>query len=111
LFARYVFYYERGDITGFMSLFDDSARSASGDKSKIRQDYENFFQSTQFRHLELNPPNWRGGSDAFVGKVPFKATVKAANDAQAKVYTGALYFEVAKRRGGAMITALFYSFT
>ncbi len=110
LFARYVFYYERGDIGGFMSLFDDDARSASGGKSKIRQDYANFFKSTSTRQLELTQPSWGGGGSAFIGKVPFRATIRNLNETQNKVFAGSIYFEVEKRKGSAVITALFYTY-
>jgi hypothetical protein len=109
LLDRYIYFYERGDINGFMSLFDDAARTDSGGKMKIRQEYERFFQATQYRRLELAIPPLAEGVDAYVGKVPFRATVKRQSESQAGVFTGALYFEVSKRQGRAMITTLFFT--
>jgi len=109
LLDRYIYFYERGDINGFMSLFDDAARTESGGKMKIRQEYERFFQATQYRRLELTIPPVAEGVDAYVGKVPFRATVKRQSESQVGVFTGALYFEVEKRQGRAMITTLFFT--
>jgi hypothetical protein len=109
LFSRMSAYYERGDLNGFMALFDEGARAEVGGKRQIRQDYDNLFRATDSRRLELGHVNWAGSGDAFIGKVPYRAMVKGKSDDNGRISTGMLYMEVVKRAGEARITALFYT--
>lgn len=109
LLFKYVLNYERGDVTGFMTLFDESARSGSGGKTKIRQDYERFFMRTQMRNLDFGQPNWKGTGDTYTSKIPYRVTTRLNGESEVKLYTGVLYFEVSKRDDKVAITALFDS--
>lgn len=109
LLFRYVMYYERGDITGFMALFEEGARANAGGKAKIRQEYERFFKNSQMRNLDFGPANWKSGADISTAKIPYRVTIRSQGDSEAKVFSGVLFFEATKRGNDLLISALFDS--
>jgi curved DNA-binding protein CbpA len=109
LLFRYVLFYERGDITGFMSLFEEGARANPGGKAKIRQEYERFFKNSQLRNLDFGPANWKVGADSSTAKIPYRVTIRSKGDSENKVFSGVLFFEATKRGNDLLISALFDS--
>jgi curved DNA-binding protein CbpA len=109
LLFRYVLYYERGDITAFLALFDDGARANAGGKPRIRQEYERFFKNTQIRNLDFGQAHWKTGDDSASAKIPYRAILRAKGDSENKVYSGVLFVEATSRGGDYLISALFDS--
>lgn len=60
LLKRFVSAYQEGDLDKFLALFSpDVSTSDYAGKPALRQDYAQFFSSTQARELQLKALKWR----------------------------------------------------
>lgn len=100
--------YEKGDLEGFLALFDEEARAELGGKARIRSDYENLFRTTEARKLTIYDLNWVRDGDRFRGEGGFQAKVVRKGENAARIYNGTIKLEVQKRKGHPLIRGIFH---
>lgn len=109
LLRRFAFVYEAGDLDQFVNLFSDNART--NDKSTrqgIREDYENFFRSTDLRQMNLGQVNWEVDENQAQGWGNFDVTVRRSGEQEVQAYSGSLSFYVEKVDGRLRIVRLYH---
>lgn len=100
--------YERGDLEGFLALFDEDARAELGGKERIRSDYEKLFRTSEARKLNIYDLNWVKEGDRFRGKGSFQASVMRKGESAAHLYNGTITLEVSGRNEAPLILGIFH---
>lgn len=103
LLATFALLYEQGDLEAFLALFEDNARSESGDKTRIRSDYDVLFRTTAARKLSISDMNWVLDGQIYRGQGIFQAKVRPKGaQANQRTYDGIITLEVVNRPTPAM---------
>ncbi|MCK0508290.1 DnaJ domain-containing protein [Aromatoleum anaerobium] len=100
--------YQLGDIDRFMKLFTDDARSETGRKAQIRKDYEQLFESTQARRIELLDMRWSPDSASARGEGGYLVRIRRRGDAGEEVFAGSIRMELTRRGQDVLISGLFH---
>lgn len=109
LLRRFAFVYEAGDADQFVNLFSENARTNDKvTRQGIREDYEEFFGSTDVRHINLGQVNWEVEDNQAQGWGNFDVTVRRAGEQEVQAYSGSLSFYVEKVDGRLRIVRLYH---
>ena len=103
--------YGRGDLDGFMALFDAAARNETGGKAKIRSDYADLFATTVRRNLAISGVNWVERGGIWNGQGSFQVTVQRRDENVVRRYTGVIRLEVAADGTRPLIRGIFHNVT
>lgn len=110
LAAKFVQFYEGGDLESFMALFTPDAETNSRKGSKgIRQDYTSLFAGSQSRLMRLKDLRWNRSGDEAVGEADFSLSLFGRRESRPNAYEGRLTFRVVERNGAPVIKGLFHS--
>jgi hypothetical protein len=106
LLKRFISTYQQGDLDGFIALFSPDAHTNDYfSKSAIRQDYAQFFSSTQARKLLLKDFQWRIKGNTAQGGGRYIARVRKANSIFES--QGQIHLQVQNQGGANLITRFF----
>lgn len=110
LVAKFVRYYEGGDLEAFMELFalDAETNSRKGAKG-IRQDYMSLFTGSQSRLMRLKDMRWSRSDNEAVGEADFNLSLFGRRESRPNAYEGRLTFRVVEVNGEPVIKGLFHS--
>lgn len=110
LVAKFVRYYEGGDLEAFMNLFafDAETNSRKGAKG-IRQDYLSLFEGSESRLMRLKDMRWSRSKDEAVGEADFNLSLFGRRESRPSAYEGRLTFRVVEINGEPVIKGLFHS--
>ena len=110
LVAKFVRYYEGGDLEAFMELFalDAETNSRKGAKG-IRQDYMSLFTGSQSRLMRLKDLRWSRPDNEAVGEADFNLSLFGRRESRPNAYEGRLTFRVVEVNGEPVIKGLFHS--
>lgn len=109
LLKRLVFVYEAGDIEQFMNLFAPNARTNDrGNRSGIREDYENLFRTTDLRLMKVSYVSWEVENNRAQGWGNFEVTVRRAGEREPHDYQGSITLYVEKIDGRPRIVRLYH---
>jgi hypothetical protein len=103
--------YGRGDLDGFMALFDPEARNETGGRTKIRSDYADLFATTQSRNLAISGVNWVERNGIWHGQGNFQVTVQRRDESVVRRYNGVIRLEVAADGTRPLIRGIFHNVT
>lgn len=101
--------YQLGDIDRFMQLFSDDARSEGGRKAQIRKDYEQLFDSTQARRIELLDMRWSPDSASARGEGGYLVHIRRKGGVGDEVFAGSIRLELIRRGRDVLISGLFHT--
>jgi hypothetical protein len=106
LLKRFISTYQQGDLDGFIALFSPDAHTNDYfSKSAIRQDYAQFFSSTQARKLLLKDFQWRIKGNTAQGGGRYIARVRKASGIFES--QGQIHLQVQNQGGASLITRFF----
>jgi ketosteroid isomerase-like protein len=109
LMGHFMETYNRGDLAGFMTLFDERARTSSHyGKPAIRKHYKDFFSITASRRLILNGLQWHREGVIASGRGGFQVRVRMRDGRTVHDSRGTIRFEVRKRRGAVKIQVVYH---
>jgi hypothetical protein len=109
LLRRFAYVYEAGDVTQFVNLFAENARTNDqSSRQGIRTDYEQFFRSTDLRQFNLGTVNWEVDENQAQGWGNFDVTVRRQGEQETQTYAGSLSFQVEKVDGRLRIVRLYH---
>ena len=109
LMGRFTETYNQGDLAGFMTLFDERARTGSHyGKPAIRKDYEGFFSITASRRLILNDLKWHREGVIASGRGGFQVRVRMRDGRTVHDSRGAIRFEVRKHGAAVSIQGVYH---
>ncbi|WP_301101390.1 J domain-containing protein [Propionivibrio sp.] len=100
--------YERGNLEQFMALFHDGAHNETGDRSKIRKDYEDLFTSTTSRQLIVWDMRWTPRGETVKGEGRFQARIQRQNESFQRLYNGTLNIEVLAEGNPPLILGIYH---
>lgn len=100
--------YERGDLEGFLALFDEGARIERGGKARIRTDYDDLFRSTDARQLHIWDMNWTPVGEMVRGEGNFQAKVVRKGENSPRIYTGRIRLEAIEGNGTVRLRGMFH---
>jgi ketosteroid isomerase-like protein len=106
---RFVVAYERGDLEGLMSLFDEDARIERGGRARIRKDYEALFRGSEMRSLRLRDLRWSGDGELVRGEGAFVARVVRRGEDAMRDIGGSIRIELVKRGDRLLIIGLYHT--
>ncbi len=107
LVAAFVEYYERGDIKEFMDLFSSDAQTNNHSTlADILNDYQDLFENTPQRHMELKNLRWSMDGSIARGESDYMVELLMPGSGKTDVYKGALWIQVESREGLSRITYL-----
>lgn len=109
LVAKFVRYYEGGDLEAFMELFalDAETNSRKGAKG-IRQDYMSLFAGSDSRLMRLKDMRWSRSKGEAVGEADFSLSLFGRRESRPSAYEGRLTFRVVEINGEPVIKGLFH---
>ncbi|NOX76755.1 MAG: AAA family ATPase [Gammaproteobacteria bacterium] len=97
--------YEDGDIEAFMSLFAKNAQSNDrATVAGIRKDYQELFDNTLLRFLQLQKLVWKKDGSIVRGEGRYVVEVQTTGRGKIDTYEGDLWIQVERRDGAAKIT-------
>ena len=97
--------YEDGDIEAFMALFaKDAQTNDRATVAGIRKDYQELFDNTLLRILELRDLDWRRDGRIMRGEGRYVVQVQATGRGKIDTYEGNLWIQVERRDGRPKIT-------
>ncbi|MGR6034287.1 MAG: DnaJ domain-containing protein, partial [Candidatus Nitrosoglobus sp.] len=106
LLKRFISTYQQGDLDGFIALFSPDAHTNDYfSRSAIRQDYAQFFSSTQARKLLLKDFQWRIKGNTAQGGGRYIARVRKASGIFES--QGQIHLQVQNLGGANLITRFF----
>lgn len=100
--------YKSGDIELFMRLFSTDARAGSGRRADIRKDYDELFQSTRSRHIDLIDFKWVLDRNSGHGSGKYYIRVIGNAEATEKIFAGVLQIDLVKSGDDVLIVGLFH---
>ena len=109
LVNRFVAAYEHGDIKMLESLFSPTAKT--NDKNNlagIREDYEQLFEASTFRILNLMNMRWTSSQDYMKGTGDYEIAIAMDDAGNARTLHGKIQFVVAKVNNSLRITRLYH---
>ncbi len=106
---RFVAAYERGDLEGLMSLFDESARIERGGRARIRSDYDELFRGSELRSLRLRDLRWSGDGEIVRAEGAFVARVLRRGEEAMRDVGGSIRVELVKRGDRLLIIGLYHT--
>ncbi|TPW15339.1 MAG: hypothetical protein FD130_1219 [Halothiobacillaceae bacterium] len=108
LLQDFVASYEKGDIGGFVQLFDQNAVSDKGETLKeISSDYRDLFEATDMRRMSLNNFKWeKSATGALRGKGEFEVNVWLHDRDDPVTSSGMIEFDVVNENGRLAIKKL-----
>ncbi len=109
VFSGFAYAYERGDLAALMGLFSAQARADVGGYAQIRQDYEQLFNSTELRRLDVGAIHWTIADNVYRGWAPYRASVVRKNAGKVSRFNGRLSIEVREFNRKPLITELLYT--
>ena len=105
LMTRFISYYEKGDITGLMSLFAEDARTNDqATKAGISKDYLDLFNSTDSRQLTLSNMTWESKDGIASGSGHFEVVVKGKGSDVLNTFTGIIKIEAKRDKDHIVVT-------
>lgn len=109
LIAGFMSSYTRGDIKGFMRIFDEQVRSDEvGGKEELERTYSKFFNKTVSRSMVLRDLQWKRNGPILIGQAEYRATVTLADGGESNISMGKLRFEVAKSSAGVLMVGFYH---
>lgn len=100
--------YRRGDLEGFLALFDDNAHIEGGGKARIRTDYDALFRGTRARELRIADLQWVRDGEVFRGEGSFQARVVRQGEDTERTYQGIIRLEAIAGNGTARLRGMFH---
>ena len=104
--------YQAGDLDQFMGLFAENTQgNESRDRDRVREDYEDLFQTTDGRRIRLIDVNWQRVSGGVQVWGRFDVTLRKNGGQEVKTYIGKFKFHVEKQGPRLLITRFYHSQT
>ena len=100
--------YRRGDLEGFLALFDENAHIEGGGKARIRTDYDALFRGTRARELRIADLQWVRDGEVFRGEGSFQARVVRQGEDTERTYQGVIRLEAIAGNGTARLRGMFH---
>jgi hypothetical protein len=100
--------YERGDLEGFLALFDEAARIETGDKARIRSDYDELFRTTDMRQLRISDMKWVTDGALLRGKGNFQGKVVRKGEDVVRSYTGTIRLDAVPAGGTVRLRGMLH---
>lgn len=98
--------YAAGDLRGLMRLFTRDASNNRGGRDAIAYDYQQLFDQSETRELQLRPNGWLQGEASATVLARFEARVKYPGDWRASRSNGEIRFDLAREDGVLRIRSL-----
>ncbi|MDH5326813.1 MAG: hypothetical protein OEZ68_18000 [Gammaproteobacteria bacterium] len=110
LIARFVTYYDDGDVERLMGLFSREARTnETASLDDIRKDYIDLFRSTQTRRINIKSLTWKTSGKLAVGSGLFEATLQPQNTNDKRTVKGRIRISATKTDKNVFITRLLHN--
>lgn len=110
LIAKFITYYDDGDVERLMALFSREARTnETSTLADIRKDYLQLFSTTKSRQINIKSLTWKTSGKLAVGSGFFEATLKPQNTNNVRKVTGRIRISATKSDQNVFITRLLHN--
>ena len=110
LIARFVTYYDDGDVERLMGLFSREAQTnETASLADIRKDYADLFRTTESRRINIKSLTWKTSGKLAVGSGMFEATIQPQNTKNFRTVKGKIRISATKSDQNVFITRLLHS--
>jgi putative secretion ATPase (PEP-CTERM system associated) len=110
LLAKFSRYYNDGDLTGFLSLFDPKVKTEDQrELAGLRADYAELFTTTTARQIAFNDLRWDVSDHFAFGNGKFEVLVRAGAENRPQVLKGSITITVEKKNSDLLIVKFLHA--
>ena len=110
LIMKFTRYYEEGNLSQFLSLFDTQVRTEDSNTiDAVRNDYSDLFKKTALRQMLFGDIRWKSAGRLAQGTGPFEVRISVAENEPVRSLKGDITFHIEKRDSGIVIIALYHT--